>query len=593
MVHRDLKPANVITDEKASAPGLLEVKITDFGHSKLVDGYSTAFSQVGTPRYWAPEVEKMSGQGYDERVDLWSLGVLLRDMLVGTRTDASLSNQVVHLIEGLRQESPERRLSLEDCLGHPWLRASHGVLGRVIRTCEADQRRRHGELERRARLPGDPTNVTQLRRDLGEMTLRFGFPVTLRHREIVVCFIDGMPAEHMDAAWDEVMRTLERHFLTPVAETAETAQEWTLPDPPPAKASAGWANVSAQGPEPDKPDGGAGAGRGKVSSEQKKELALHDGELNTAKAEFPNAVAAAMTGAWAPVPRRADLCVRSGRGFAAELAVRLPSGYPERHPVELETCRLICPRDFDKAQGAAAEARLKECASAFLGLASSDGDGGSEDARPAQPPRLLGFLAWLHAEVQPNLGGASGFVAPEPPVAFANGADEEAGAAAAQAEGLAPRKQKSGTLAGPLVCRRVCRVVNHRHDEKTDMFGGPRARKQSFFSQLKAISPDITGFLSFGKPAVLLAEGPVEAVELFLNKADKFSRWQDYTTEELPSAEVENLTAWRAFGHFSKTRTEDLARVFEDRRGTKGVAGRLRPRLCSDPIAFRRLYLFG
>ena len=84
VAHRDLKPENVLMDLQASRPGLREVKISDFGHSKLVqDGLTQGVTRIGTPQFWAPEVAdpKTCALGYDERVDLWSLGVVLYVML--------------------------------------------------------------------------------------------------------------------------------------------------------------------------------------------------------------------------------------------------------------------------------------------------------------------------------------------------------------------------------------------------------------------------------------------------------------------------------------------------------------------------------
>lgn len=79
-MYRDLKPENILVDQKNSRKGLLEIKLSDFGHSKLInDGYSTALTRVGTPQYWAPEVSDLdplaAKKGYTQQVDLWSLGV--------------------------------------------------------------------------------------------------------------------------------------------------------------------------------------------------------------------------------------------------------------------------------------------------------------------------------------------------------------------------------------------------------------------------------------------------------------------------------------------------------------------------------------
>jgi serine/threonine-protein kinase len=83
IVHRDLKPANVmILDEP---PGRDFVKVLDFGLAKALDPAVTTLTQsdrlVGTPSYMAPEV--ISGAPASPSADLYSLGVLLFEMLTG------------------------------------------------------------------------------------------------------------------------------------------------------------------------------------------------------------------------------------------------------------------------------------------------------------------------------------------------------------------------------------------------------------------------------------------------------------------------------------------------------------------------------
>jgi serine/threonine-protein kinase len=91
VIHRDLKPENVmLVAPDASGPGIAPfeeddvAKLMDFGIAKLVDAPALTFSEqlFGTPGYIAPEY--LEGDGGDARADLYSLGVVLYEMLTGS-----------------------------------------------------------------------------------------------------------------------------------------------------------------------------------------------------------------------------------------------------------------------------------------------------------------------------------------------------------------------------------------------------------------------------------------------------------------------------------------------------------------------------
>ena len=76
VVHRDLKPANILLSADMS------VKLGDFGLAKVFDEAGAMMSTyLGTPYYMAPEI--LEGKKYDERADLWSVGVILFQMVCG------------------------------------------------------------------------------------------------------------------------------------------------------------------------------------------------------------------------------------------------------------------------------------------------------------------------------------------------------------------------------------------------------------------------------------------------------------------------------------------------------------------------------
>src|SRR5581483_9482480 len=87
VIHRDIKPSNVLV---TLHDGMPVPKIIDFGIAKATQGrlvdqtLFTAFEQfMGTPAYVSPEQAEMSGLDIDTRSDIYSLGVLLYELLAG------------------------------------------------------------------------------------------------------------------------------------------------------------------------------------------------------------------------------------------------------------------------------------------------------------------------------------------------------------------------------------------------------------------------------------------------------------------------------------------------------------------------------
>ncbi|MCC6188072.1 MAG: protein kinase, partial [Anaerolineales bacterium] len=99
VIHRDLKPANVLLD----ARGFLF--LTDFGIAKLLEGspqYTGTGAMIGTPAYMSPE--QALGQRVDARTDIYSLGIMLYEMVTGRvpfDADTPLAISLKHLNEPL------------------------------------------------------------------------------------------------------------------------------------------------------------------------------------------------------------------------------------------------------------------------------------------------------------------------------------------------------------------------------------------------------------------------------------------------------------------------------------------------------------
>lgn len=106
IIHRDIKPSNILVTLHDGVP---VPKVIDFGIAKAVDQrltdktFFTEFqSFIGTPAYVSPEQAEMSGLDIDTRTDIYSLGVLLYEMLTG-RTPFDAQALVSSGLDGMRR----------------------------------------------------------------------------------------------------------------------------------------------------------------------------------------------------------------------------------------------------------------------------------------------------------------------------------------------------------------------------------------------------------------------------------------------------------------------------------------------------------
>jgi serine/threonine protein kinase/tetratricopeptide (TPR) repeat protein len=115
IIHRDLKPSNILV---ASDDGVAVPKVIDFGIAKATQGrltdqtLFTAFEQfMGTPAYMSPEQAELTMQDVDTRTDIYSLGVLLYELLTAkTPFDPSqlLALGLDAMRRTIREQEPER-----------------------------------------------------------------------------------------------------------------------------------------------------------------------------------------------------------------------------------------------------------------------------------------------------------------------------------------------------------------------------------------------------------------------------------------------------------------------------------------------------
>ncbi|KAJ5143112.1 uncharacterized protein N7515_001899 [Penicillium bovifimosum] len=144
VMHRDIKPENILVGIHG------EIKISDFGWSVHAPN-NRRQTMCGTLDYLPPEMLKSGSQEnyYSEKVDLWSLGVLTYEFLVGeapfedtpamtqrriTRADMSIpsfvSPEAKDLIKRLLVLDPAKRIPLDEIQRHPW----------IVKHCTKDDR---------------------------------------------------------------------------------------------------------------------------------------------------------------------------------------------------------------------------------------------------------------------------------------------------------------------------------------------------------------------------------------------------------------------------------------------------------------------
>lgn len=145
VIHRDMKPENLLLAHKPRSSHDIEVKIIDFGLSKILSDGPVTSSFLGTRGYLAPEM--IQRRDYSKSVDSWALGVIVFVLLCGClpfdddcqsiprtpdlrakftlrfpRWAKDLSASAKDLLHHLLDIDSARRYTAEQAMEHPWVR---------------------------------------------------------------------------------------------------------------------------------------------------------------------------------------------------------------------------------------------------------------------------------------------------------------------------------------------------------------------------------------------------------------------------------------------------------------------------------------
>ena len=151
ILHRDLKPDNILvnilkkeSDKEVSE--IIEIKLMDFGLSKIIGNSETTNEGYGTIAFIAPEI--LQRYPYNYKVDIWSLGVIMFYLVSGelpfvpnlkkvdeiilnickkdpyfSKKFNNINSDLINLIKRCLEKKPEKRITIEEVINDIWFQS--------------------------------------------------------------------------------------------------------------------------------------------------------------------------------------------------------------------------------------------------------------------------------------------------------------------------------------------------------------------------------------------------------------------------------------------------------------------------------------
>jgi len=153
IIHRDLKPDNILVkirkdnnDSDKIIQDIIEIKLMDFGLSKILGNKETTNEGYGTVAFIAPEI--LQRLPYNYKVDIWSLGIIMYFIISGEipfmpksknlddltlniclkepkfpKKFETISKELIELIKSCLKKKPDERMSIEEIVKHKWYKS--------------------------------------------------------------------------------------------------------------------------------------------------------------------------------------------------------------------------------------------------------------------------------------------------------------------------------------------------------------------------------------------------------------------------------------------------------------------------------------